>query len=107
MDSPAQRNSLSRQRVRRSPHRGANFPFPATVPASFLLPATARVCRKAAMSPGIRVAAWLAWPVFAIIVVFLLLVLVAATVSCTCVDCGGGYNAGKAGAWKLAMSIEA
>lgn len=59
------------------------------------------------MSRWSRVAAWLAWPVFAVTVVFLLLLaLVAATLSCICVDCSG-YNANKAGAWKLYMSIEA
>lgn len=59
------------------------------------------------MSRWSRVAAWLAWPVFAVIVVFLLLLaLVAAIIGCTCVDCGG-YNANRARAVKLSMSIEA
>ena len=59
------------------------------------------------MSRWSRVAAWLAWPVFAVIVVFLLLLAVAAAmISCTCVDCGG-YNANRSQAVKLSMSIEA
>ncbi|WP_386069222.1 type II secretion system protein GspG [Tahibacter sp. UC22_41] len=59
------------------------------------------------MSVGMRVAAWLAWQVFAVLVVFLLwLVLVAAAYSCTR-DCDYTFNASEAGAWKLAMSIEA
>ncbi|WP_257385280.1 type II secretion system protein GspG [Tahibacter caeni] len=59
------------------------------------------------MSRGIRVAGWLAWPVFTVVALFLLsLAFVAATLGCICVDCGG-FNASRAGAEKLAMSIEA
>lgn len=59
------------------------------------------------MSSMVRIAAWLAWPVFAIAVLFLLLlVFLAASLSCTCVDCSS-YNASRAGIWKLAMCVEA
>ena len=58
------------------------------------------------MSTGIRIAAWLAWPVFAVVASFLLLLAFVAAVSGCTPDCDYVFDASEARAIKLAYAVE-